>query len=194
MKTTMKFLGMGLALIAITLTSCSKDGEIGPMGPAGQDGLNGTDGNANVRLLTFDYSGVSANDYIQEIPELTQEVLDNDLILGYITTKGAMYQIPQNNIGINVTDSGDRVIQTMTTDVRVKMAPQSYHLYFYRSGTSYSQLLPKRSFIKLKIIIAKSSSITGKTNKETIRTELKSAGVDINDYYAVMDYFGLEYQ
>ena len=57
MKTTMKYLGLVIVLIALTFTSCSKDGEIGPMGPAGQDGINGTDGqdgNANVRTLTYD--------------------------------------------------------------------------------------------------------------------------------------------
>jgi len=46
MKTTMNFITCVIMAFAITLTSCSKDGDIGPIGPSGQQGLVGPEGPA----------------------------------------------------------------------------------------------------------------------------------------------------
>lgn len=191
MKTAMKYLGLVIAVIALTFTSCTKDGEIGPMGPAGQDGQ---DGNANISVLTYDLSDINSSDYILEIPELTQSAMDNDLILGYITTHSAVYPIPQRMVYIEVTNSSNRVIQTLYIDIVVQMAPQMYKLYFYRPTTQILSGLQPNSIKSLKIIIAPSSNNTsGKSEGTNMRSQLKNAGVDINDYHAVMDYYGLEY-
>jgi len=49
MKTTIKFLSTGLMIIALALTSCTKDsveGAIGPQGPKGEQGIQGEPGPA----------------------------------------------------------------------------------------------------------------------------------------------------
>ncbi|WP_273567988.1 hypothetical protein [Maribacter halichondriae] len=43
------------------------------------------------------------------------------------------------------------------------------------------------------IHIESNNVISGKSTETDVLTELKKNGVNINDYYAVMDYFGLEY-
>ena len=178
MKTTMKYLGLVIVLIALTFTSCSKDGEIGPMGPAGQDG------NANVRTLTYDLTNFSGDSHDQRIPELTQEVLDNDVILGYLKTSIVYYPIPTTTIRLG----GQEV------DINVEVTPNLYTIEFHDSETTNNRPLTRGTLSSLKIVIIKSSSNTaGKIATLGILSKLKSEGIDFNDYYAVMDYFGLEY-
>ena len=60
-------------------------------------------------------------------------------------------------------------------------------------GTNFS--IDAGDFETVKIIIIASSSTTtlkSGSKKEHILNELNQAGVDINDYYAVSDYYGLE--
>ena len=78
-------------------------------------------------------------------------------------------------------------------DVAVNIEIGKYSFSLFRESSSTLLLLPKGSMEELKIIIAKSSSISAKTGEENMRSLLKNAGVDINDYHAVMDYYGLEY-
>lgn len=187
MKTTMKYLGLVIVLIALTFTSCSKDGEIGPMGPAGQDGINGTDGqdgNANVRTFSYDLTNFSGDSHDQRIPELTQEVLDNDVILGYLKSSRVYYPIPTTTI----------LLVGQEVDVNVEVIPNFYGIEFHDSETTNNRILPKGTLSSLKIVIIKSSSNTaGKTAIMGVLSKLKTEGIDINDYYAVMDYFGLDY-
>ncbi len=44
MKTTMKLFTYGLIFFSLAITSCSKDGAVGPAGTAGTNGTNGIDG------------------------------------------------------------------------------------------------------------------------------------------------------
>lgn len=185
MKNAMKYLALGMVLMALTFTSCTKEGEIGPMGPAGQNGTNGEDGNANVRVFKYDISQSTGGSFTQEIPEITADVLENDLILGYIKTN------IQENSPIPATRAfiGGR----SDVDVVVNIEIGKYQFSLYRTGTSDFLRVPEGSMEELKIIIAKSSSISAKSEGTSMRSQLKNAGVDINDYYAVMDYFGLDY-
>ncbi|CAM4279789.1 collagen-like triple helix repeat-containing protein [Zobellia nedashkovskayae] len=55
MKTTLKILLSGLMVMALAMTSCSKDsadGDIGPMGPAGEQGEQGIQGEPGVAGAT----------------------------------------------------------------------------------------------------------------------------------------------
>ena len=239
MKTTMKFLSMGLIIAGLTLTSCSKDGDIGPIGPIGpqgeqgvqgsqgeqgpagqdgealgipgpqgeqgpagidgvdgvdgtngtdgSDGTDGADGNANVNTYVFDLSSKSGASIPNNLPELTQDVIDNDLIIGYLQNgvSGTYYPVPAS-----VWPNGTGGFYDVATDIAVG----KYWVHFYQVGTQTLMSVLGVELGKLKIVIAESTSTnTGKTGKESIREELKTAGVDMNDYYAVMDYFGLAY-
>lgn len=183
-----------MSLLTILIVSCSAEdgmdginGSIGATGPAGANGTNGEDGNANVNTFVFDLSLKSGASIPSDLPELTQEVIDNDLIIGYLQNGVSTTYFP---IPAGVWPNGTGGFY----DIAVDIAVGKYWVNFYEVGTQNLMSVVGDELGKLKIVIAESTSTTtGKTSKESIRSELKSAGVDINDYFAVMDYFGLEY-
>ncbi len=186
-----------MALMVLIAFSCSKDGEdgsdgaIGPKGEQGAQGLageNGEDGNANVNTYVFDLSSESGSSIPVDLPELTQDVIDNDLIIGYLQNgagSGTYYPIPA---GVWPNGTGGFY------DIAVDIAVGKYWVHFYQVGTQTFMDVTSVELGKLKIIVAESTNTTtGKSGKVSIHESLKSAGVDINDYFAVMDYFGLDY-
>lgn len=234
MKTTMKFLARGLVILALTITSCTKDsvaGDIGPIGPKGEQGIqgekgekgepgldgvaqgvpgekgdtgatgpagadgldgtngqNGVDGNANVRTLKFDISTQSGSYMYIESPELTSEVIENDLILGYLfVNDGRFTAIPTS------FNTGSGTFINIITDLGGDSSGGYYTLQF-RLGDGIGRYEARAGeFPELKIIIAKSSSITtGKSGAQAVRAKLKSNSIDINDYNAVASYFGIQ--
>ncbi len=46
MKTTMKLLAFGMLALGISISSCTKEGEVGPIGPQGEQGIQGPQGPA----------------------------------------------------------------------------------------------------------------------------------------------------
>jgi len=90
-----------MALIIATTFSCSPedgaDGAQGIQGIPGQDGTNGIDGidgNANVQTLTFDASAMSGSSFDLVVPEITQSVMDNDVVLLYLQIGSVSYLVP----------------------------------------------------------------------------------------------------
>ncbi len=160
-------------------------GPAGPKGESGTDGENGEDGNANVRVFKYDLSKLSLGPFTQKIPEITADVLENDLILGYIKTND------RENSPIPTTRA--KIAGRSDVDVAVNIEIGKYHYSLHRTGSSGYLLVPEGSMEELKIIIARSSSILGKSSQQNMLTQLKNAGVDVNDYHEVMDYFGLSY-
>ncbi len=84
-----------MAAATMLFSGCAKDGDTGPAGPAGQDG------NANVKSLTFtitpgQWQTTSAqNKYVEiTVPEITQDILDNGMIITYFKTNGTLVQLP----------------------------------------------------------------------------------------------------
>ncbi len=193
MKTMSNFFKMGMLVLALVSTSCSKDGADGATGPAGSqgvagtDGTNGTDGtdgidgNANVQAFTYDISAVAASSHVQSIPELTQDVIDNDVILGYVTHQsGYQYPIP----AVRVFGAFDALTAYKTS---------TYEIYFFNSSTGAAYNLTTGELVELKVIIIESSSTTAaKMGKQNILSDLKAAGVDVGKYDEVMAYYGLD--
>ncbi len=186
-----------MALMVLIAFSCSKDGEDGsdgangPKGDQGEQGPagdNGEDGNANVNTYVYDLSSESGSSIPVDLPELTQDVIDNNLIIGYLQNgagSGTYYPVPAS-----VWPNGTGGFY----DIAVDIAVGKYWVHFYQVGTQTFMDVTSVELGKLKIVIAESTNTTtDKSGKESIRESLKSAGVDINDYYAVMDYFGLDY-
>lgn len=174
-----------LILITLFALGCSdgEDGAIGPVGPqggqgiAGGDGTNGQDGNANVRSFTYDLSTVSGSFYDQSIPELTQEVIDNDAILGYLKLNGSprLYPIPNTNL------------TPLGIDIRAFIELEKYSMDFYNRNLSTTYSMVAGQLDQLRIIIIASTNRSGE--QQDILSRLKAEGVDINDYYAVMKHF-----
>lgn len=84
MKKTM-ILG-GLALL---LSACEKEG---PAGPQGAQGPPGADGAANILTgeCTFDIytGGATSFDYNCNASYITQDIIDNGVVLGFVSTSG----------------------------------------------------------------------------------------------------------
>jgi hypothetical protein len=181
-------------VLTIFIVSCSaEDGEdgvngaIGATGPAGANGTNGQDGNANVKTFVFDLSSESGASIPIDVPELTQDVIDNDLVIGYLQNGVSATYFP---IPAGVWPNGTGGFY----DIAVDIAVGKYWVHFYEVGTQTLMSVVGVELGKLKIVVAESSNTTtAKTNRESLRSQLKSAGVDVNDYKAVMDYYGLEY-
>ncbi|WP_343766323.1 collagen-like protein [Gangjinia marincola] len=78
--------------VSFTTTSCdAEDGEDGIDGVDGQQGpqgIPGEDGNANVISVVFNDVDISIGNNIIDIPEITQEVVDSGVVLGYVTCCG----------------------------------------------------------------------------------------------------------
>ncbi|MEX0273890.1 MAG: hypothetical protein AB3N16_05900 [Flavobacteriaceae bacterium] len=206
-----------ITLLMALMFSCSpedgEDGAVGPQGPQGEqgiqgpagadgadgtngtngadgaDGADGANGNANVSTYLFDLSDRAGASFSNTIPDMTSDVIENDLIIGYLKRSGGSVYSP--------IPSGAFVVATGNlADVSVDLQTQQFWFFFYNVGTSSLKSVPTGSLDRLKVVIAESTSTSGKSGKsgrEQILANMKSAGVDINDYYAVMDYFGLDY-
>ncbi len=185
----MKLLGLAFMTLSLTLTSCGKDGDDGldgAQGIAGQDGTNGTngedgeDGNANVKTLKFDASMWTGSFMSIDIPEITQPVLDNDVILAYMLSQNTFYYAMPGTV-----DGG-------AYNTRPYYKVGKFYVNFNNlDGTSYS--ISAGDIVELKLIIIESteSSTSSKSGKRDIHEELKSAGIDRNDYRAVANYLGI---
>lgn len=173
MKTNLKFILIALFTLAITACS-SEDGKDGLDGIDGEQGIPGQDGNANVTSYIFKNIifevGVSDPIYVQAI---TQEILDNGVVLGYLHEESTpeWYPLPfvsgNGHISIYIVALGLVVIE------------------------STSQTNP----LDLRIVVIKGSAGNGsknsgdKNSSQAIYDELKAANVDINDYDAVLNYY-----
>ena len=182
----MKFLTMiTLTLfIGITTTSCS--GDDGDTGPQGIDGTDGQDGNANVQTFIFNNPSWSSNRMEISLTALTTDVLDNDVVLGFWLDDIDEYWRGTNE------NYFDGYLRDFAYENR-------FDIKAFNNDSSFDATPP--TVLKVKIIIIESNNTTtttgnGKsslTPKQQIYNELANAGVDVNDYYAVMDYYGLEY-
>ncbi len=194
MKTTISKLKYVLFLfVIIGFVSC--EGPIGPSGLDGTDGTNGTagiDGNANVQAYVYN-NPVWGNDWWMDITMtdiLTEDVIQNDVILGYVTPVGnpLVNPIPGKVFGkdIYVTLFGSTFI---------------YRISSYETDGTPTPNADLVDYDWVRIIIIESTNTTtydgngGKSlnPKQAIYDELEEAGVDINNYYEVMDYYGLDY-
>lgn len=69
----------------------------GTQGIAGTDGADGADGNANAISVLFENVLIAAEGNVNlNVPELTQDIVDNGLVIGYVTWLGnsGYYSLP----------------------------------------------------------------------------------------------------
>lgn len=182
MKTSRLFMYL-LMVFAITLTACSDDGEdgmdgmdgapgiAGQDGADGQDGEDGEDGNANVMSVTInDFSIVDgANDIT--IPQVTQDIVDSGLVLGYVTVSGNAFweTIPVVTGGSVILDIDRIFLETV------------------RLTATFSQTLNFRFLI---IEGTPAGREAGSTNQD-LRNYYEMQGVNFNDYESVKAFFNL---
>jgi hypothetical protein len=107
-KTIMTLITGLVMVFGLTLNSCKK----AETGPAGK---NGIDGNANVQSvgevdlssLTWTYQGSSASDLYSctfSTSAITQDVLDNGLVMAYVKTSNGWLALPFSAVMYNTDD------------------------------------------------------------------------------------------
>lgn len=172
-----------LALLVTFSFSCStEDGEQGPQGEQGIAGIDGIDGNANVQNITFDTSGFEGSFDTASIPELTQDVIDNDAILTYLldsSNNWTTVPCPADSFGFDYAVDVNLSVGTVTFD--------------YSDGSGAAVGITAGNIISGRIVIIASTTSSKTASKHDAINELNQAGVNIKDYYAVCDYYGIPY-
>ncbi len=186
---TIKFLSYTIIvlLLNISIASCS-----------GDDGAAGEDGNANVQTIRFQSPQWATNtssfykQMLLDVPQITQEDINFSAILHYISFQNQRYALlPVDSHFINGIGS----------DFSVRASPSNGSSTIRISKTSSVALPnPTPSVDFLKIVIIKPSDLTNTSGnssgrplspKQRVFNELQNANVDINDYYAVCAYYGI---
>lgn len=169
MKTNLKFIM--IALFTVVLTSCSP--EDGKDGLDGEQGIPGQDGNANVKTFLFENVPLEIGESEPFlIPAITQDILDKGVVLGYINdTENVWYPLPYS------------------------LAGNEINIFYLYEGALVTQSNFALAAINYRFVVIEGNPGTGgknsegKTSKQLIYDELKSAGVDINNYDAVINYY-----
>lgn len=208
MKTAVTIFRSGLLLLMLLFASCTKEGpqgDIGLIGPAGlngtngingtdgndgedgSDGIDGVDGNANVTAMTFDVSAVSGTFYDLISNPLTADQVENNVVLAYLKAGSDWYQLPNQRIL-----TGGLSIMDISTYMAGSGSQFLFGLEFHRNGTPFAIASGDLDILKL-VFIEETSSTSGKSVTNTEMQKFKNQGVDVSDYFQVMDYFGLDY-
>ena len=215
-KTISKTKYVLLALLVTFSFSCSP--EDGEDGAPGEQGPAGTDGNANViysdwfEPLESEYS-VNNSDSKSLPIDLFDYNPDKDALLVYYYDQlgnnpsfSHVYSLPYYRHNI----SGESLDKAVTIDVR-----PTFSLFYVKIKT-YGRNLLAREFlwepdsanldnkgVRFRYIITKGNVEARQSNSDSknsnlkpidlIKQELSNVGVDINDYHAVCDYYGIVY-
>ena len=170
-------------------------GATGATGPQGPAGPAGEDGNANVTIVTLSsgditwvagtYLGRTANVYSFTETGVNQDIIDHGTVLGYcyVSYEGLWYPLPftwENSAG------------TSRQYILFGYSLNTITLYAYQT----SGVLNPSALTEYRFLLITDNTVTapkGESSEKAIIEKLTKAGVDVTDYYAVMDYFGLEY-
>lgn len=182
---TIKFFAFALFvfLSGLAISSCS--GDDGATGPAGADGQ---DGNANVIFSDWivptwsagSFYGVQVQEYNINTTNLTQDVVDNGVVLMYWKNfNDDVWQLPSSGLGGNLI-------------IDFSFSENTLHLYvFDEINGTLPPALGNPNVFRYVII---PGNIPGKTfldSREEIITILETAGVDTGDYHDVCNYYGI---
>jgi hypothetical protein len=202
MKTTLSNL-MFAAFFFIAAGFISCEGDKGDTGPAGADGVDGidgvdgtdgtdgADGNANVIIISLleeditwtagSYLGRTSNVFTLDTTAVTQDIVDHGTVLGFCTINPTWYALPftwENAAGT----SRQYVFHTYALDM--------INLYAYQtSGVLFPGAITEYRFL----LITDNTVLTKSSSGKNVLSRMEQAGVDVTNYYEVMDYFGLKY-
>ncbi len=190
-----------LFLLGIVLSSCEgpegpvgpagPQGAQGPAGPQGPAGNDGQDGNANVSIIRLasdtinwqagSYFGRTANVFIINDNMVSQDIIDHGTVLGYGLLSGVWFPMP-----FIWEKSGGSSTQYLTFTYILN----EIKLYAYQT----SGVLNPSNVREYRFMLITDNTVTsGRVAAGvSVMDELKNAGVDVNDYYAVCDYYGIE--
>jgi len=202
-KTIVKLRNLAILLALASLISCEgPEGPVGPAGPkgdtgdtgpAGPTGNDGRDGNANVKVISLlseeiswiegEYLGRIANTYSLTNDGVNDDIIDHGIVLGYGYMLEAWFLLP---LTWEEEDGSNRQY------VVHSYSPNTITLYaFQTTGVLDPSVITEFRFM----LITDNTVIGSKGNSSGINIleRLNKEGVDISNYYQVMDHFGLDY-
>lgn len=198
MKTAIKSLSLVIVLVALTFTSCTKEGETGPMGPAGINGTDGTDGkdgnDGNANVMASDWLEPTESSYSVNNPRykalplatnLSSSLLEDGVILVYYDNDVDIYLLPNHVFALDGT-----ILKSI--DSKINRASRNIYVNIQRSDSDLTpgEYLwdpsgpPYGKGVRFRYVIVPSNAASG-----------KKAAIDYKkmSYEEVMDHFGLDY-
>lgn len=198
MKTAIKSLSLVIVLVALTFTSCTKEGETGPMGPAGLNGTDGTDGedgnDGNANVMASDWLEPTESSYSVNNPRykalplatnLNSSLLEDGVILVYYDNDVDIYLLPNHIFAPDGT-----ILKSI--DSKINRASRNIYVNIQRSDSDLTpgEYLwepsgpPYGKGVRFRYVIVPSNAASG-----------KKAAIDYKkmSYEDVMDHFGLDY-
>ena len=198
MKTAIKSLSLVIVLVALTFTSCTKEGETGPMGPAGINGTDGTDGkdgnDGNANVMASDWLEPTESSYSVNNPRykalplatnLSSSLLEDGVILVYYDNDTDVYLLPNHIFAPDGT-----ILKSI--DSKINRASRNIYVNIQRSDSDLTpgEYLwdpsgpPYGKGVRFRYVIVPSNAASG-----------KKAAIDYKkmSYEDVMDHFGLDY-
>ncbi|WP_420322859.1 hypothetical protein [Flagellimonas sp.] len=164
-------------------------------GNPGNDGAPGDDGNANVLRGTLpleDPDPINDNRFSFNLLDdalglgLSQEEIDNYAYFFYLKDKFGNINSSDSRIAINGSDRYTRITYTPDNG--------NVRCFFYtlEDDTPYFDW-DGNNALDIFIVVAIEITLNGKSGERSNPVnELKNVGVDVNDYYALLAYFGLK--
>ncbi|WP_420601819.1 hypothetical protein [Flagellimonas sp.] len=153
-------------------------------GKNGTNGQPGNDGNANVQKITIDLEPIpmGANSHTFQVSELTEEFLISHTLIFHLEVEfnnSSYYlSIPGFNTGI------DRNYGVIFGEGELLLSIRNIDGSIGNGWLDYWEIL--------RITAIEIGTLQNKAGHSDPVKALKAAGVDANDYHAVMQYFGLE--
>lgn len=198
MKTAIKSLSLVIVLVALTFTSCTKEGETGPMGPAGINGTDGTDGedgnDGNANVMASDWLEPTESSFSVNNPRykalplatnLSSSLLEDGVILVYYDNDVDIYLLPNHVFALDGT-----ILKSI--DSKINRASRNIYVNIQRSDSDLTpgEYLwdpsgpPYGKGVRFRYVIIPSNATSG-----------KKAAIDYKkmSYEDVMDHFGLDY-
>lgn len=166
-------------------------GDKGDQGVAGPEGPAGEDGNANVTIVSLlseniiweegDYLGRVANTFTLTSDAVNEDIINHGVVLGYFNFFDSWYQLPfmwENSDGSN----RQYILHTY--------ALNTITLYAYETtGALDASIISEYKFL----LITDNTVSKGASSENSILSKLNEAGVDVNNYYDVLKYYGVKY-
>lgn len=169
-------------------------GPTGATGPAGQNGQDGQDGNANVKIISLlgenitwiegEYLGRAANVYSLTNSAVNDDIINHGTVLGYCYIFEEWYHLP-----LTWEDVDGTVRQYLVHTY----SPNTITLYAFQTG---GVLDPTGAVEEYRFMLITDNTVPGSKGASAeaeILLKLAKAGVDVNNFHEVMDYFGLKY-
>ena len=179
-------------LLSSMVISCKP--EKGDTGPAGQDGK---DGNANAKTYVYNnpqWESTGSGMYIDMAGILTDDVINKDAILVYIQhTYGSLVEI---NIIPGMVWRGFYRQYAVFLKNSTSSHPENLDIVSLEKDGSFTPNANLWPVDWVKVVIIESNNTTTQnrmamTPTEKVLEQLTNANIDVNDYQAVCEYYGI---